>query len=127
MLEEEKFYKTLLAVREGDAKELEYVTICPKKMGKINIGSCKGCKNKMAYGTEQKEVRSPSGARAFESVPAVYCDYPLEMPEDKRKKFEEIYDAFKEGKPKEMPHDPDEFDAIVEECLSHIPADKRKP
>jgi len=127
MVEREKSYMTILATKEFDGKEFSYRLVCPKKMGKTDMTFCKGCGYWMSFGSEKKEVTSPSGAKAFESVPAVDCKYPLTMQKDEREKFEDLCKGKTDYKPKSFPHDPDEFDAIVEECLSRIPADRRKP
>jgi hypothetical protein len=122
----EKSYMTILAAKEFNDKEMTYRLVCPKKMGKADMSFCKGCGYWMASGFEHKEVVSPSGTRASESVPAVDCKYPLTMQKDELARFMGLYMGTTGQKPKEMPHDPDEFDAIVEECLSHIPAAPRK-
>lgn len=121
MVEEKKSYVTLLATKEFDGKEFSYKVVCPKKMGGTDMDSCKACGYKMAFGTEQKEIRSPTGAKAFESVPAVDCKYPLTMSKDDREKFDNLCKGTTYKNLRGFPQDPDEFDAMVENILSRTP------
>ncbi|MEM5804680.1 MAG: hypothetical protein QXU82_02430 [Candidatus Aenigmatarchaeota archaeon] len=120
----EKEYMTILAEKRFDGREIAYTVMCPKKMGKSDIGLCNGCGHKMAFGSEQKEVRSPSGAVAFEPVPAVDCSYPAGMGEEELARFMGLYRGATGQRPKRFPQDPDEFDALIEQTLSYLPKKK---